>query len=73
MAVAVAPAGRDEGARRRVLEALELIGAEFGTKHPRLAGQGWEAEALAELAEAIAGLLLESRAGGRRGRVARRP
>jgi hypothetical protein len=59
--------------RRRVLEAFELIAEAFGVEHDLAvlrAADHWQDQAVALLAEAVAGLLLERRVGRQAHRVA---
>ena len=52
-------------ARTRATDALELVAEQYGTHHDlealRAAGDDWQDEALAQLAEATAALLLDVR------------
>jgi hypothetical protein len=55
-----------ETPRQRCVEALETLGREFGvSEHVRAVerAEDWRDEAIAMLAEAVAGLALDTRAG----------
>lgn len=68
------PTDTKSGARGRATDALERVALEYGTSDNLAtlarAGDGWQIEAIAQLAEAVAALLLDVTP--RRGTVRRR-